>query len=432
MVSDTHVLIIGAGLTGLSTAHHLADRHNFRIIEKLSTVGGKANTVRNGQFMFDQTGHLLHLRDSEIKKWILPLMGKDLQLINRISRVWSDGVYTKYPYQSNTYGLPPEIARECLSSFFQNLIHRKKTSIKTFEDFIYHHFGSGFAKHFLLPYNEKIWGVHPREMTAAWCQRFVPIPTVDSVIEGVLGGQKQELGYNASFYYPKKGIGELSSTIADTVNKKQKIELDTSAVSIDYRKHLVTLSTGEKVSYHHLVSTMPLKELVGKLINPPKKIKAMAALLRAKPLYYLDIVIKTPKSPFFQWCYVPSPKIPFYRIGVYSNFSAHGLPSHYSTLYVELAARSKPNPKTIRSKIVKHLIEMGVIHNDSDIKEIFERYIECAYVIYDHNYEKIVPQLHAFLKKQKINSIGRYGKWEYSAMEDALIQGKNMAAELNK
>ena len=36
------------------------------------------------------------------------------------------------------------------------------------------YFGEGIARHFMLPYNEKLWGVHPREITAAWCSRFVP------------------------------------------------------------------------------------------------------------------------------------------------------------------------------------------------------------------------------------------------------------------
>ena len=57
----------------------------------------------------------------------------------------------------------------------------------------------------MIPYNEKIWGVHPREITAAWCSRFVPLPNLEQVIAGAVGAGPPEMGYNQSFLYPKSG-----------------------------------------------------------------------------------------------------------------------------------------------------------------------------------------------------------------------------------
>lgn len=37
--------------------------------------------------------------------------------LTRQSRVFSRGVYTRYPYQANTFGLPPEIAYACVTGF---------------------------------------------------------------------------------------------------------------------------------------------------------------------------------------------------------------------------------------------------------------------------------------------------------------------------
>ena len=56
----------------------------------------------------------------------------------------------------------------------------------------------------MIPYNEKLWGVHPREITAAWCSRFVPLPKLEQVIAGAVGAGPPELGYNQSFLYPKR------------------------------------------------------------------------------------------------------------------------------------------------------------------------------------------------------------------------------------
>ena len=106
-------LILGAGLAGLSAAFHLGDC--AEIYESESYVGGKARTEYHQGFTFDVTGHWLHLRDEAIRQWILELLGEDHFLkITRKSRVWSHGVYTQYPYQANTYGLPPNVIKSCV------------------------------------------------------------------------------------------------------------------------------------------------------------------------------------------------------------------------------------------------------------------------------------------------------------------------------
>ena len=53
--------------------------------------------------------------------------------------------------------------------------------------------------------------------------------------------------------------------------------------------------------------------------------------------------------------------------------------------------------------------------------------IKCAYVIYDKNRKKLVEQITNYLRENDIYTIGRYGSWEYSGMEDAMLQGSNTA-----
>ncbi|MFH1074666.1 MAG: hypothetical protein V1752_06220, partial [Candidatus Firestonebacteria bacterium] len=61
--------------------------------------------------------------------------------------------------------------------------------------------------------------------------------------------------------------------------------------------------------------------------------------------------------------------------------------------------------------------------HDSIIAEqpLFMKY---AYVVFDLNYNKNMAIICKYLKKRKIISIGRYGAWNYSAMEDALLNGR--------
>ena len=105
-------LVLGAGLAGLSAAYHCPSAH---VLEANSYVGGKARTERIDGFTFDVTGHWLHLRDPEMRALVLSLCGAEhFVKVERMSRVWSHGVYTLYPFQANTFGLPPEVVKECV------------------------------------------------------------------------------------------------------------------------------------------------------------------------------------------------------------------------------------------------------------------------------------------------------------------------------
>lgn len=54
------VVVLGAGLTGLSAARHLQRAGiAHRVFERRSLAGGHAVTVEEAGFRFDRTGHLL-------------------------------------------------------------------------------------------------------------------------------------------------------------------------------------------------------------------------------------------------------------------------------------------------------------------------------------------------------------------------------------
>src|SRR5262245_18678869 len=100
--TSTPVAILGAGLTGMSAAFHL-DRAGvpYRLFERLPKPGGHAVTLVEDGYRFDRTGHLLHVRDAEIRALALSWIGPDHLEIERKSRIYSNGVYTRYPFQAN-------------------------------------------------------------------------------------------------------------------------------------------------------------------------------------------------------------------------------------------------------------------------------------------------------------------------------------------
>jgi len=73
---------------------------------------------------------------------------------------------------------------------------------------------------------------------------------------------------------------------------------------------------------------------------------------------------------------------------------------------------------------------MGILNQNNIDIEFCWRLINCSYVIYDENRKMALNKIFPFLQRNKIWSIGRYGAWEYSNMEDALLHGKRIAEHL--
>ena len=422
--STVPVAILGAGLTGLSAAFHLRqERIGCRLIERAAHPGGHAITIEEQGYRFDRTGHLLHLRDPSIRDLALGWIRGGALEIERKSRVFSHGVYTRYPFQANTAGLPPEVAYACVTDFVRAHFAADRPAPRTFEDFCRHHFGDAISDAFMIPYNTKLLGVPPSQISAAWCSRFIPLPKLEDVIAGAVGLNDRELGYNTRFTYPRLGIGQLTSGLAEAAGP---IELGRAPTAIDTRSRVLHLP-GEAVRYEALISTIPLPSLVALMTDAPAEVREAASRLRCTSLHYLDVALNSPCLLPYHWIYVPEPRFPFYRVGAYSNFSSAMAPPNKGCLYVELADRQKPDMAELLPRLAADLRTMGLIDSDHAIRFARLRTIDHAYVVFDDDHFPALEVIQPYLRSVGIQSTGRYGGWNYSSMEDALLFGRDAA-----
>ena len=130
--------------------------------------------------------------------------------IQRKAAIFSRGVFTRFPYQVNTHGLPAEVISENLVGYVEAIYGEKGRELRerdprNFEEFILRYMGEGFAKNFMVPYNQKLWTVHPRELSAAWVGRFVPRPSLKEVVDGALGAGSDQLGLQRLVPLPARG-----------------------------------------------------------------------------------------------------------------------------------------------------------------------------------------------------------------------------------
>ncbi len=434
MATQPRVVIVGGGLCGLSAALHLSRAGvGWFLLEKEDRPGGHARTDQTRGFHFDKTGHWLHLRDPGMQALIGQLLPDQLVKVERKARIFSHGALTRYPFQANLHGLPPAVVSECLISFLDaQRAAEGAPPPANFEEFCLQKFGAGISRHFMIPYNEKLWGVHPREITAEWCSRFVPIPKRDDVVRGAVGDVPPEMGYNIAFLYPREGgIETLTRALVARVQAERgasELHVGTGFDRIDPVKKTITLG-GETVGYQALVATLPLPELCARLVDAPREIEAAAAKLRCTPVRYLNVATRTPPRADFHWIYVPEERYPFYRVGIYTNAVPKMAPPGHGSLYVELSDR-RPGLQLgdVLPDVAQALAAAGAINGADDVLFAELKELKYAYVVFDEHYYAAVGTITRWLESHAIYPRGRYGSWIYNSMEDSLMAGRDVAA----
>jgi protoporphyrinogen oxidase len=425
---ETEVLIIGAGLAGLSAGYHLGGIDHI-IVEADSVVGGLCKSFQLDGFHFDCTGHLIHFRTPEGRKIITGLVGDKIREHQRKAAIYLEGLFTDYPFQANTYGLPPEVVKECLLGFMETLTHKHKARINNFHDWIYDTFGEGIAKYFMVPYNEKLWQHDLRDIALDWVNWSIPKPNLEDVINGALGIRNRQFGYNPVFYYPAEGgIGLLPNSFPIG----GKLLLNQPVERINLKKRQVTLSDGTSIRYRYLLSTMPLHALLMSLEDAPGYLTSSISKLQYISVLNINLGINRENVIPYHWVYFPERNKPFYRIGCTSNFSDTVAPKGTSALFVEISLRSgmQHNIEETTDRAVSALRESKILRQDDRLVTVCPVLLKYAYVIYNRDRKRTVDRIQSHLAKQNVYSFGRYGSWIYSSMEDAVLQGKEFAEKI--
>ena len=429
MHDDPRVVILGGGLCGISCAYHL--KRPWLLLEKNDRLGGHARTDVIRGFHFDKTGHWLHLRDPYTKQLVDELLPGKMVRVERKARIFSHGVLTRFPFQANLHGLPPDVISECLIEFVRAHNDPRSTEpAKNFEDFCLKKFGAGISKHFMIPYNHKLWGVHPREITSAWCSRFVPIPKLDDVLKGAVGDVPPEMGYNVSFLYPREGgIETLTRALVERLQGGQvALGVEPEKIDVDAR---TLVAGGETIAWRALVATIPMPELIARITNAPRAVEDAASKLRCTPVRYLNVATKKPPRADWHWIYVPEEKYPFYRVGIYTNAVPSMAPAGQGSFYVELSDRGKlPQVNDVLPDVARAMVAAGAIESADDVLFADLRELKYAYVVFDDNYYDSVETITRWLESKQIFPRGRYGAWYYNAMEDSILAGREVASKL--
>ncbi len=431
----TDVLILGGGLAGLSTAHHLGrlGTSSRLVVEARQAVGGTAGSRRVGGFTFDYTGHLLHLHDPYGRDFVLDLLKDNVASHDRRAWIFSQGTYTRYPFQANVRGLPPASVLECVAGFLET-VHRPRPLAKApdFLSWCRATFGDGITDHFMKPYNEKLWRTPLSKMTTEWQGRFVPKPTASEVLYGALSDQNKLFGYNASFRYPKRGgIQSLPDALAARL-EPGVVRLGARVSAVDLREKVARVEGLGEVRYERLVNTLPLNEFLDLASPLPSRVKEARRRLRWNTVWNLNLGVARAGVTDKHWIYFPEKKHPFYRVGCSTNFAAGLAPAGHSALYVEIArpGGARVDTAKLESAALKGLRDCGLLRRRDELSARAWMPVPVGYVVYDFARTPAVTAILRYLGGRGVESIGRYGAWKYSFMEETILDGRRCARRL--
>jgi protoporphyrinogen oxidase len=423
-------IIIGGGLTGISTALHMGEE--ALILEREERLGGLCVSKETAGYTFDATGHWLHLRDPGMQR--LSEAGVALPATARASSIFSHGRLTDYPFQANLRGLPDSVIVECLTAavdaHLESAAAGKRPAAPDFAQHVLRHFGRGIADRFMFPYNTKLWGVPPEAISHDWCQRFVPVPDLRQIIAGAFSADNRSMGYNASFHYPETGgIGAFTAALSAGLTSART---GADVAKVHLGEGWVELAGGERLGFERVISTMPLDVFVERWIDAPPEVREAGRRLRCTKVDYLDLGVRAEVLQGAHWIYLPDPDLSIYRMGCYTNARPSMAPPGCSSLYVELRNDRAVDTEEALEDALSVLSAIGPTVSRQDVAVCDRRSIPHAYVIYDHDYRAARETVLDALKIRGVISTGRYGGWVYASMEDALLDGVAAAKTLKE
>ena len=407
-------VIIGAGISGLSAGQAL--QGDFVILEKSSALGGLSGQYRAGGLAFDHGGHYFHFQDKpEICRHVEAF--RTFRRFRRNSKVFLQGRFIPYSLQYHLAGLPARQRQPILAEILAGA--GGGAPGQDLERFLLAHFGPSLVRLFFAPYLEKFYQRPLAAMIAGMDKGSIPVPRKKDVLDGALRRRAWAEGYNPVFYYPS---GSLQAFIDDYARPlENRIRCREEVIGIDAARKRVITRTGS-YRYDSLISTMPLKQLLGIMTPPPpfprQRLRHLSTLV-------VNAVLARRRRRF-HWLYLPETCFPFYRVGYYPEAGT-------VAVYLEktIAADSPLDARRNRREVLFTLRRTGMIARAEELLFLDLKRVPVSYIVFDPDWPRLVPAALAYLQSQDIHSIGRYGSWNYTSMADDIRQARGTADRLN-
>lgn len=437
------IAILGAGVSGLALARFLVEGgvapSALTLFEAAPVAGGLCRSKTVDGFTYDVAGgHILFSKDTAAMQWMKDNAGGDAAFVrrDRHTKIRFGDRWVHYPFENGIGDLPPQANFECVAGYV-HAWHRRQMSAeqgaqdsgpKEFGKWIQWRFGEGIAKHFMDPYNEKIWKRDLDFVTSDWVSGRVPDAPIEDVLRAAVGIRTEGYTHQSIFYYPLHGgFQGITDGLARAAGPQ---------VVLNHRvKHVRKGKDGYTVDGQHfdlVVSTLPLTYLPDLVEGMPTDVaKAMRTLEYNALVTYL-VALDRAEHPELSWIYLPHhDQGPANRVTYMSNYSPNMAPEGRTSLLVEVTTPGRgPRPGAeLQEEVLAGLAHAGLIRRD-EVLFTDRSEVDHAYVVFDHRYHERRRVVFDWLASAGIVPLGRFGRFEYDNSDQCVIKARAKAAEM--
>jgi len=427
--------VLGGGLTGLVLASRLQD---VEVLEKADHLGGLCTSLKAEGFTFDQHGsHILFSRNAQAMDFYKGLLRDNVVTRRRNTKVFYKGRFVKYPFENGLSDLPLEENYECLVTFLEAHFARlagKTAKPTNFKEWMYGKFGKGITEKYLLPYNEKIWKTPAEQMGIDWVEGRVPDPPLEDVVKASLGIATEGYTHQLHFLYPRAGgVQALTDALVPHV-RRATTNFTVSSLRKRGGKWVVSDRKEERI-YERLVSTIPIPDLVRALEDVPAEVRAAADALVHRSLYTVMLGVDLEGLNDLHWLYFPRPEEGlFNRASFPANYSDQVCPPGTSSVLVETTCTFGDEVWSMTAEaMVEHvtakLDEAGLLKR-REVTFTATCRTRHAYVVFDLHHRRNLDLVNAYTAAQGIESVGRFGQFDYINTDQCILRALALAEKL--
>lgn len=390
-------------------------------------------------------------------------------LRNRVSRIYYLKKFFDYPVsmKKETFVNMGFIrTMKAGFSYLRTVFVKKKED--SLENFYINRFGKVLYGMFFEKYTEKLWGRHPKQISADWGAQRVKGLSIKAVIKDMFSkvlkknNKEKETSLIEEFWYPKYGPGQLWETLALEVEKLGgKIEKEHLVRNINIEKSFVksveceTKNGIEKIEGDIFISSMPLKDLVGGIKGEkvPDKIQDIAKGLPYRDFITVGLLVKKlnleNKTSIKTlgnivpdcWIYVQEPDVKLGRIQIFNNWSPYMVEKPEETVWIGLEYFCNENDEYWNMsdrEFIKfatdELEKMNIIKKD-DVLDSHRERVKKAYPAYFDTYSEIDKLIKYINEFDNLYCIGRNGQHRYNNMDHSMVTAfettKNIKNNIN-
>ena len=458
MAKPKRVLIIGGGPAGLTAGYELLKKGRERFqVDVLEAdpvyVGGIARTAEYKGYRFDIGGHRFLTKSEEIEALWVEMLGEEMPVRERMSRIFYRRRFFHYPLKplNALANLGPLTSARVLASYAKARLWpiEPETSLA---DWVTNRFGNRLFQVFFKSYTEKVWGISCDDISADWAAQRIKGLSLTGAVRDALLGERRDDGevvktLVSTFAYPRLGPGMVWEAARDRIEEwGGRVHLDRRVVQVRrWGSRLEVLARGtdgteQRFRVDHVISSMPLRELITSLPKVPEEVRAAASSLTYRAFFTVVLIVDDPDLFPDNWIYVHDPDVRVGRLQNFKTWSPAMVPDPSRTcLGMEYfcdegdALWTSPDDELVALGS-KEIDQLGLARSADVVDGTVVR-MPKAYPVYDDHYAEHTGTIRRWLEAELpgIQVVGRAGMHRYNnqdhSMMTALLAARNLMGE---